>query len=165
MGLALVRAGGFRLFERVMGACIGVMFATVVVVAIVLWPGTGAVLRGLLLPTIPDLRGEGVVWTVAMMGGVGGTLTVLCYGYWIREEGRTQIRDLALCRLDLALGYAMTAIFAMAMVAAAASGQFLRLRMAAGLLLIPYVAWLIFAATLTSAIEKLNPSAANPLLS
>ena len=56
-------------------------------------------------------------------------------------------------------------IFAMAVVAAAAGGQFLRLRRAAGLLLIPYVAWLIFAATLTSAIEKLNPSAGNPLLS
>ena len=64
---------------------------------------------------------------------------------------------------DIAL--AKYVIFAMAMVAAAAGGQFLRLRMAAGLLLIPYVAWLIFAATLTSAIEKLNPSAANPLLS
>lgn len=115
-GLALVRAGGFRLFERVMSACIALMFATVVVMAGMLWPGTGAVLRGLLVPAIPEAGGEGVVWTVAMMGGVGGTLTVLCYGYWIREEGRTGIRDLPLCRIDLGLGYAMTALFAMAMV-------------------------------------------------
>ena len=93
LGLVLVRAGGFRLFERVMTACIGVMLATVVVMAVMLWPGTAEVLRGLLLPGIPDLRGEGVVWTVALMGGVGGTLTVLCYGYWIREEGRAGIAD------------------------------------------------------------------------
>lgn len=116
LGLVLVRAGGFRLFERVMTACIGVMFATVVVMAVMLWPGTTEVLRGLLLPGIPDLRGEGVVWTVALMGGVGGTLTVLCYGYWIREEGRAHIGDLPLCRIDLGLGYAMTALFAIAMV-------------------------------------------------
>ena len=116
LGLVLVRAGGFRLFERVMTACIGVMLATVVVMAVMLWPGTAEVLRGLLLPGIPDLRGEGVVWTVALMGGVGGTLTVLCYGYWIREEGRADIGELPLCRIDLGLGYAMTALFAIAMV-------------------------------------------------
>ena len=116
LGLVLVRAGGFRLFERVMSVCIGVMFATVVVMAVMLWPGTTEVLRGLLLPGIPDLRGEGVVWTVALMGGVGGTLTVLCYGYWIREEGRADIGELPLCRIDLGLGYAMTALFAIAMV-------------------------------------------------
>lgn len=116
VGLVLVRAGGFRLFERVMSVCIGVMFATVVVMAVMLWPGTAEVLRGLLIPGIPDLRGEGVVWTVALMGGVGGTLTVLCYGYWIREEGRAGIGDLPLCRIDLGLGYAMTALFAIAMV-------------------------------------------------
>lgn len=50
------------------------------------------------------------------MGGVGGTLTVLCYGYWIREAGRTRVEDLPACRLDLTLGYVMTALFGVAMV-------------------------------------------------
>jgi hypothetical protein len=40
----------------------------------------------------------------------------LCYGYWLREEGRTSVADLPLCRLDLAAGYLMTAIFGVAMV-------------------------------------------------
>lgn len=115
-GLALVLAGGFRLFEKVMSVCIAVMFTTAVVMAVILWPGTGAVLRGLLIPSIPDAGGTGVVWTVALMGGVGGTLTILCYGYWIREEGRQSLADLALCRLDLGLGYLMTALFALAMI-------------------------------------------------
>ncbi|MEW6755539.1 MAG: Nramp family divalent metal transporter [Candidatus Latescibacterota bacterium] len=115
-GLALVRAGGFRLFERVMGLCIALMFGTVVVTAVVLWPGTGVVLRGLLVPSIPDAGGSGLGWTVALMGGVGGTLTVLCYGYWIREEGRSGPGHLARCRLDLGLGYAMTALFGVSMV-------------------------------------------------
>ena len=55
-------------------------------------------------------------------------------------------------------------IFVMALLAAAAAGQFLRLRRAAGLLMIPYLAWLIFAATLNATIEALNPGAGASLL-
>jgi len=50
------------------------------------------------------------------MGGVGGTVTVLNYGYWIKESGRLSISDLKVCRLDLMVGYTMTAIFGIAMV-------------------------------------------------
>ena len=116
IGLALVRAGGYRLFERVMQLCIGVMFVTVVVTAALLWPGTKEVLQGLLIPRIPHAGGQGLSWTVALIGGVGGTLTVLCYGYWMREEGRSQAADLSTCRVDLAVGYLMTALFGIAMV-------------------------------------------------
>jgi tryptophan-rich sensory protein len=55
-------------------------------------------------------------------------------------------------------------IFAMAALAAVAAGQFLRIRRAAGLLMIPYLAWLVFAATLNSAIGQLNPGAGTSLL-
>lgn len=55
-------------------------------------------------------------------------------------------------------------IFIMAILAAAAAGQFWRIRTAAGLLPIPYLAWLIFAATLNSVIEILNPGAGAQLL-
>lgn len=116
VGLVMVWFGGYRLFENVMRVCIGVMFTTVVLTAILLWPGTGAVLEGLFVPRIPEAGGAGVTWTLALIGGVGGTLTVLCYGYWLREEGRDTPEDLALCRLDLLTGYAMTAIFGIAMV-------------------------------------------------
>ena len=50
-------------------------------------------------------------------------------------------------------------IFAMALIAGGAAGQFVRLRRAAGLLLVPYLAWLIFAWALNSGIEDLNPGA------
>ena len=55
-------------------------------------------------------------------------------------------------------------IFVMAGIAAAAAGQFWRMRPLAGALMIPYLAWLIFAATLTAAIENLNPEAGRSLL-
>jgi tryptophan-rich sensory protein len=59
---------------------------------------------------------------------------------------------------------AKVVIFAMAALAAGAAGQFFRLRRVAGLLLIPYLAWLVFAATLTATIEALNPGAGTSLL-
>jgi Mn2+/Fe2+ NRAMP family transporter len=116
VGLGLVLLGGYALFDKVMRVCIGVMFVTVIVTAALLWPGTGQVLKGLVVPVIPDAGGQGLSWTVALMGGIGGTLTVLCYGYWIREEGRTGADFLKTCRIDLAAGYVITALFGVAMV-------------------------------------------------
>jgi Mn2+/Fe2+ NRAMP family transporter len=122
LAIALVRWGGFQLFEKVMRVCIAMMFVTVILAAIAVKPDWGAVVAGLCIPTIPQLTTEGLAWTdglawtVALMGGVGGTLTVLCYGYWIREEGRESMADLKTCRIDLATGYIMTAVFGICMV-------------------------------------------------
>jgi tryptophan-rich sensory protein len=62
------------------------------------------------------------------------------------------------------ISLAKVLIFAMAAIAAAAAGQFLRLRRAAGLLMVPYLGWLVFAATLNATIELLNPGAGTSLL-
>jgi Mn2+/Fe2+ NRAMP family transporter len=113
VAVVLVNVGGYRLFGKVMSACIGIMFVVVVLTAIAMRPSFGALASGLFWPTI---SAGGVSWTIALMGGVGGTLTVLCYGYWIREEGRQGIEDLKTCRIDLATGYVMTAVFGLAMV-------------------------------------------------
>ena len=86
LGMILVRLGRYRLFEKVMHVSIGLMFVSVVITAIFLKPAWGDLISGVFLPTIPDLAGEGLTWTVALMGGVGGTVTILFYGYWIREE-------------------------------------------------------------------------------
>ncbi len=112
-GVALVRAGGFKLFEKVMSVCIVVMFVTVIATAILLKPDWIAFFRGLFVPRIPE---GGLNWTVALMGGVGGTLTVLCYGYWIREKGRDTVEHLKTCRIDLAVAYGGTALFGLAMI-------------------------------------------------
>jgi len=52
----------------------------------------------------------------------------------------------------------------MAALAAAAAGQFLRVKRDAGVLMVPYLGWLVFAATLNSTIEVLNPAAGASLL-
>jgi Mn2+/Fe2+ NRAMP family transporter len=112
-GLALVWMGGFKLFERVMGACIALMFVAVVLTTIMLRPDWSAVIGGLGWPRIPA---GGLGWVLGILGGVGGTVTLLSYGYWVREEGRTGESGLRSCRLDLTVGYAMTAIFGVCMV-------------------------------------------------
>jgi Mn2+/Fe2+ NRAMP family transporter len=116
LGAALVLIGGYTLFGTMMRVCIGFMFFTVISTAVMLWPGTAEVVQGLFLPTIPEMDNGGLTWTVALMGGVGGTVTVLCYGYWIREENRSGKEDLQTCRLDLATAYIITALFGIAMV-------------------------------------------------
>jgi len=57
------------------------------------------------------------------------------------------------------ISLAKVVIFVMAALTAAAAGQFLRIRPVAGWLMAPYLAWLVFAATLTTTIERLNPGA------
>ncbi len=123
VGVILVRLGGYSLFEKVMGVCIAFMFVTVIVTAVLLVPSWSYLIAGLVVPTIPDLNGEGLSWTIALMGGIGGTVTVLCYGYWIREGGRFSSEDLSVCRIDLAVGYVMTALFGLSMVVIGSSIQ------------------------------------------
>jgi Mn2+/Fe2+ NRAMP family transporter len=104
------------LFEKVMRVCIAVMFVVVVVAAARVTGSWIEVGVGLVWPRIPRLDGQGLEWTVALMGGVGGTVTVLCYGYWIREAGRHGADALRVCRIDLAAGYTMTALFGISMI-------------------------------------------------
>jgi len=118
LAVVLIKLGGYPLFERVMRVCIAAMFVAVVVTAVALRPPVGELFAGLFIPIIP--RG-GVSWTLALMGGIGGTVTVLCYGYWIREEGRQSTDQLGVCRIDLATAYVMTALFGLSMVVIGAS--------------------------------------------
>ncbi|MBX3393969.1 MAG: Nramp family divalent metal transporter [Phycisphaerae bacterium] len=114
VGLVFVLLGGFRLFERVMGVCIGVMFVTVLVTAalIIIRRDAAADLASLQFPTDPSGR----KWLLGVLGGVGGTVTLLSYGYWIREEGRRGADGVRASRIDLAAGYAMTGLFGVAMI-------------------------------------------------
>ncbi|MDF1825419.1 MAG: Nramp family divalent metal transporter [Verrucomicrobiales bacterium] len=115
LGLALVWLGTFRFLERIMAVLVSVMIVIVLATGAFVGAEWGAVLRGLTIPKIPD-HPEGIAWTLALMGGVGGTLTVLCYGYWIREKNRSGAEDLRLCRWDIAIAYFLMALFGIAMV-------------------------------------------------
>jgi Mn2+/Fe2+ NRAMP family transporter len=115
VGLLLVWFGGYGFFEKLMRFFIILMFVTVVVTAAFLWPGNKVVISGMFIPSIPQVD-SAISWTVALIGGIGGTLTVLSYGYWMQEEGRFKKEDIGTCRTDLRFGYFVTAIFGMAMI-------------------------------------------------
>jgi Mn2+/Fe2+ NRAMP family transporter len=111
-GYLLVTYGSFALFEKLMSACIGIMFVTVVATVFLMSPDWPAVAAGF-VPSIPP---QGTSWLIAVLGGVGGTVTLLSYGYWIREEGRRGLDGVRICRIDLAVGYLMTAVFGFAVI-------------------------------------------------
>lgn len=113
IGLVLVWIGGFRVFEKLMSVCIAVMFVAVIASAMMSQPDWAAVGRGLVAFRIPA---GGLGWVLGILGGVGGTVTLLSYGYWVREAGRTGLSGIKACRFDLAVGYTMTALFGVAMV-------------------------------------------------
>ena len=111
-GLLLVWFGGYALLKRVLAVCVGAMFALVTITAFLLAPDWSAVGRGL-IPSIPP---AGPGWVVALIGAIGGTMALISYGYWIREEGRTGQDGLRACRFDLLLSYAVIGIFGLAVV-------------------------------------------------
>jgi Mn2+/Fe2+ NRAMP family transporter len=117
LGVLIVLRGGFRAFQRLMMVCTGLMFVAVVLTAALLRPDLGAVFTGLTVPSIPSLPSSpGTAYTLGVLGGVGGTVTLLSYGYWIRERDRRGVQGARESRVDLAAGYTMTALFGVAMI-------------------------------------------------
>ena len=115
--VALILLGGFKVFTRAMTVLLVFTFVSVMATAVVCRPDWAAVAKGLFVPRIPTERGtDAALWTLVVMGGVGGTLTMLCYGYWIREQGRGGPEFLKTCRVDLAVSYTVTAAFGVAMI-------------------------------------------------
>ena len=96
IGLALVWSGRYGLFEKVLVALVGLMFVTMVGAAAVTLPNLPDLLNGL-VPRIPD---GGLVNILALAGGVGGTITLAAYGYWLREKGWITPRHMRVMRID-----------------------------------------------------------------
>lgn len=110
---ALVWCEGYSAMEKAMKVAIAAMFVTIVGSAILAPPPLGQTLTGLLVPRVPE---GGAVLTAGVIGGVGGTLTLLSYSYWIREKGWHGLGWLTVARLDLVVAYGLTAVFGLALV-------------------------------------------------
>lgn len=115
--LVLVAVGRYAFFERLMKALIGLMVVTLLLSAAMVGPDLMAVLRGL----VPNLPVGSAGASLSLMGGVGGSVTLLAYGYWIRERGWKGAAALPGVRIDLAFGYALTGLFGIAMLLLAAA--------------------------------------------
>ena len=111
VGLAFVWFGQYAVFEKVMTALVGVMFLTVVGIAVLLVPDVPAMVAGL-APVVPD---GSVVYTLGLIGGVGGTITMAAYGYWINAKGWHDASWMKVMRLDNRVAYVTTGVFVLAM--------------------------------------------------
>lgn len=110
-GLALVLFGHYQLFEKVMTLMIGLMFITVVGSAVILLPDIGNILSGF----VPRTGGSSLLLVLGLLGGVGGTITMASYGYWIREKNWAGKSWIPMMRMDSAVGYIITAIFTLSL--------------------------------------------------
>ncbi|NBB72540.1 MAG: iron transporter [Bacteroidetes bacterium] len=115
--LGLVYVGQYTLFERLMKGFIALMFVTVVTCAVLVRPDWGAFAQGLFVPSVPLGSGP---FLLGVIGGVGGSVTLLSYSYWIRERGWTAPEDHVKARFDLGAAYLLTAVFGVAIIITAA---------------------------------------------
>ncbi|MFJ8972367.1 MULTISPECIES: Nramp family divalent metal transporter [Streptomyces] len=111
IGLAFVWFNRYAVFEKVMTVLIGIMFVVVVYVAARVVPDVGASFAGL-LPVLPD---GSLLYTLGLIGGVGGTITMAAYGYWVNAKGWSNSSWMKVMRLDNRVAYITTGIFVVAM--------------------------------------------------
>ena len=116
--LILVWFGRYDRFEATMKALIALMVLTLLASVVLVGPDLARVFRGLLIPRLPSGSATTVL---SLMGGVGGSVTMLSYGYWIREKGWDGKSWITTVRRDLGIGYLLTAVFGVAMLVLAAT--------------------------------------------
>jgi Mn2+/Fe2+ NRAMP family transporter len=110
-GLLFVWFNRYVVFERVMTMLVGLMFVTVVSLAVILVPSFPEALSGL----VPQLPPASAIYTLGLVGGVGGTITMASYGYWVNAKGWHDASWMRVMRWDNRAAYVMTGIFVMAM--------------------------------------------------
>jgi Mn2+/Fe2+ NRAMP family transporter len=111
LAAVLVLFGRYRLLEVMMKFFITLMFAVVLYCAVALQPDWGSIIGAIAVPRLPE---GSVFFVLSVIGGVGGSVTLLSYGYWIRERGWSGADKLRQVRTDLLVAYALTGLFGIA---------------------------------------------------
>ncbi|MEO3753893.1 Nramp family divalent metal transporter [Streptomyces sp. B6B3] len=111
LGLVCVWFNRYAVIEKIMMALILVMFVVVVTIAVRVTPDLGDMGAGL-WPTLPD---DSIFYTLGLMGGVGGSITLAAYGFWVNAKGWATPRWMSVMRLDNRVAYVMTGIFVISM--------------------------------------------------
>ncbi len=110
-GFVFVLLGGYGGFEKLMKTLVGVMGFAILVCAALTFHDPVAVVQGTFIPSIPSGAG---LYVLSIIGGIGGSVTMLSYNYWMREEKLAGPERLGYVRGDIAIAYLFTALFGMA---------------------------------------------------
>jgi Mn2+/Fe2+ NRAMP family transporter len=108
IGFIFVLVGGYAWFEKLMKILVGVMGFSILVCALLIVRDWGHVVQGLVIPQIPPASGT---YVLSIIGGIGGSITMLSYNYWMREEKISGAENLGYVRGDVAVAYLFTAVF------------------------------------------------------
>jgi Mn2+/Fe2+ NRAMP family transporter len=111
VGLVFVWFNRYAAFEKLMTVLVGVMFVVTVYLAVRVTPRLGSAVAGL-APVLPE---GSLFYTLGLIGGVGGTITLAAYGYWVNAKGWTDTGWMKVMRLDNRVAYLTTGIFVVAM--------------------------------------------------
>lgn len=114
---AVVLLGNYSQFERLMKVFIGFMFVAILGCAVLLDPPTITLAQSISQAAIPAGSAR---FILGVIGGVGGSLTLLAYGYWMRERNWEGERWRAVVRFDLSVSYVLTGLFGIAIMILAA---------------------------------------------
>jgi Mn2+/Fe2+ NRAMP family transporter len=106
----LVWFGRYDAFLNLMKVFVGFKLAAVIAAAllIVLWSGADWAATAAREPLTP-------AYALSLMGGVGGTVTLLSYGYWMREQGWSGTARVPSARVDLTVSFLIAFVFSAAM--------------------------------------------------
>jgi Mn2+/Fe2+ NRAMP family transporter len=107
-GFAFVWFGGYSGFEKLMKTLVGIMGFSILTCAALTLHDPLPALRGLVVPVIP--AGSGT-YVLSIIGGIGGSITMLSYNYWMREEKMSGPAALNYVRGDVGIAYVFTALF------------------------------------------------------
>ena len=107
----IVIIGRYRVFESMMTFFVVVMFIGIVTTAALTLAHISD--PGRFVATLtPGIPKGSTLNILALLGGVGGTFSIGNYGYWIRDKGWRDISWKPVMRLDAAVCYIVTFIFA-----------------------------------------------------
>jgi Mn2+/Fe2+ NRAMP family transporter len=109
--LAMVYYGRYKRFLAVIKWFIGLKFGAIVatVLLILFWSGADWSRAGASQPLSTS-------YILSLIGGVGGTVTLLSYGYWMREEGWAGRERIGAARTDLLVSFSLVMIFCLSMI-------------------------------------------------
>lgn len=109
-GFAFVWYGGYSGFEKLMKTLVGIMGFSILFCAVMTLTDPWPILKGLVVPEVPPASGT---YVLSIIGGIGGSITMLSYNYWMREERMNGAEYLGMVRADVAIAYIFTALFGM----------------------------------------------------
>jgi Mn2+/Fe2+ NRAMP family transporter len=107
----LIWFGRYERFLAVIKWFIGLKFGAIIttVLLILFWSGADWSRTGASQPL-------STAYILSLIGGVGGTVTLLSYGYWMREEGWSGEARIASARGDLLVSFSLVTIFCLSMI-------------------------------------------------